>query len=162
MFIFISPCISYRIYFMNVETMFYFFLLKNMFNWRIIALHYCVGFCHILTWISHVKCESHSVMSNSLQTLGLYSPWNSPGQNTGVGSCSLLQKISPNQGSNPCFPHCRQIVCRLSHHESPIYVPSFLEPFSQFPPNPTPLGVEGGGGTNIESSTETCTLQYVK
>ena len=23
------------------------------FNWRLIALKYCVGFCHTLTWISH-------------------------------------------------------------------------------------------------------------
>ena len=30
-------------------------------------------------------------MSNSLLPHGLYSPWNSPGQNTGVGSFSLLQ-----------------------------------------------------------------------
>ena len=30
----------------------------------------------------------------------LYSLWNSPGQNTGVGSCSLLQGIFPTQGSN--------------------------------------------------------------
>ena len=29
---------------------------------------------------------------------GLYSPWNSPGQNTGVGSISLLQGIFPTQG----------------------------------------------------------------
>ena len=28
----------------------------------------------------------------------LYSPWNSPGQNTGVGSLSLLQVIFPNSG----------------------------------------------------------------
>ena len=39
--------------------------------------------------------ESHSAMSNSLQSHGLYSPWNSPGQNTGVGSLSLLQGIFP-------------------------------------------------------------------
>ena len=32
-------------------------------------------------------------MSNSLQPHGLDSPWNSPGQNTGVGSLSLLQGI---------------------------------------------------------------------
>ena len=37
--------------------------------------------------------ESPSVMSDSLQPHGLYSPWNSPGQNTGVGSLSLLQGI---------------------------------------------------------------------
>ena len=30
--------------------------------------------------------------------------WNSPGQNTGVGSCSLLQGIFPTQGSNPGLP----------------------------------------------------------
>ena len=37
--------------------------------------------------------ESHSVMCDSLRPHGLYSPWNSPGQNTGVGSLSLLQWI---------------------------------------------------------------------
>ena len=40
------------------------------------------------------------VASNSLQPHGLYSPWNSPGQNTGVGSRSLLQGIFPTQGLN--------------------------------------------------------------
>ena len=35
------------------------------------------------------ESESRSVVSNSLQPHGLYSPWNSPGQNTGVGSHSL-------------------------------------------------------------------------
>ena len=34
----------------------------------------------------------------------LYSPWNPPGQNTGVGSLSLLQGIFPTQGSNPGLP----------------------------------------------------------
>ena len=29
------------------------------------------------------------------------SPWDSPGQNTGVGSLSLLQGIFPTQGLNP-------------------------------------------------------------
>ena len=29
------------------------------------------------------------------------SPWNSPGQNTGVGRLSILQGIFPTQGSNP-------------------------------------------------------------
>ena len=40
-----------------------------------------------------VKVKS-SGMSDSLQPHGLYSPWNSPGQITGVGSLSLLQGIS--------------------------------------------------------------------
>ena len=59
--------------------------------------------------------ESRSVMSNSLPSHGLYSPWNSPGQNTGVGSLSLLQGIYPTQGSNPGLPHCRWILYQLSH-----------------------------------------------
>ena len=39
--------------------------------------------------------ESYSVMSDSLQSHRLYSPWNSPGQNTEVGRLSLLQGIFP-------------------------------------------------------------------
>ena len=49
---------------------------------------------------------------------GLYIPWNSPGQNTGVGSLSLLQGIFPSQGSNPGLPHCRQILSQLNHREA--------------------------------------------
>ena len=44
------------------------------------------------------ESESCSVMSDSLQPHGLYSPWNSPGQNTGVGSLSPLQGIFLTQG----------------------------------------------------------------
>ena len=65
------------------------------------------------------ESESHSVVSNSLWPHGLYSPWNSPGQNTGVGSHSLLQGIFPTQGLNPGFPHYRQILYQLSHQGSP-------------------------------------------
>ena len=46
---------------------------------------------------------------------------NSPGQNTGVGSISLLQGIFPTQGSNPGLPHCRRILYQLSHLGSPYY-----------------------------------------
>ena len=63
--------------------------------------------------------ESCSVVSNSLWLHGLYSPWNSSGQNTGVGSLSLLQGIFPNQRSNPGLPHCRRIIYQLSHKGSP-------------------------------------------
>ena len=61
------------------------------------------------------ESESHSVVSDSLLPHGLYSPWNSPGQNTGVCSLSLLQGIFPTQGSNPGLPHCRRILYQLSH-----------------------------------------------
>ena len=58
----------------------------------------CVTMAHLLSDLK--ESESHSVMSNSWQSHGLFSPWNSPGQNTGVGSLSLLQGIFPIQGSN--------------------------------------------------------------
>ena len=47
-------------------------------------------------------------------------PWTvySPGQNTGVGSLSLLQGIFPTQGLNPGLPHCRGILYQLSHKGS--------------------------------------------
>ena len=50
-----------------------------------------------LLFISYLKSESRSVVSDSLQPHGLYNPWNSPGQNTGVSSRSLLQGIFPAQ-----------------------------------------------------------------
>ena len=58
---------------------------------------------------------SCSVMSDSLRSHRLYSPWNSPGQNTRVGSLFLLQGIFPTQGLNPGVLHCRRILYRLSH-----------------------------------------------
>ena len=70
--------------------------------------------------------ESRSVVSDSLQPHGLYNLWNSPDQNTGVGSLSLLQGIFPTQGWNPGLPHCRRILYQLSHKGSPkawIFLP---------------------------------------
>ena len=64
------------------------------------------------------------VMSDSLWPHGLYSTWNSPGQNTGVGSHSLLQRIFPTQGSNPGLPHWRRILYQLSHKGSPRIFPT--------------------------------------
>ena len=61
------------------------------------------------------ESESHSAVPDSLQPHGRYSPWNSPGQNTGVGSLSLLQGIFPTRGSNPGLLHCGQILYQLSH-----------------------------------------------
>ena len=66
------------------------------------------------------KWKSCSVVSDSLPPHGLYSPWNSPGQNTRVGSLSLLQGIVPTQGSNPGLPHCGHILYQLSHKGSPL------------------------------------------
>ena len=71
-------------------------------------------------WVKWSK--RHSVVSDSLQPHGLYSPWNSPGQNTGVGSLSLLQGIFPTQGPNPGLWLWELILYQLSHKESPTSV----------------------------------------
>ena len=87
--------------------------------------NYCFLFCIQISqeagqvvWYSHIlknflqsilSSKSCSVISDSLQPCELYSPRNSPGQNTEMGSLSLLQGIFPTQGSNPGLPHCRQI-----------------------------------------------------
>ena len=68
-------------------------------------------------WLSKVIVKL-SVVSDSLWPHGLYSPWNFPGQNTRVGSLSLLQGIFPTQGSNPGLLDCRHILYQLSHKAS--------------------------------------------
>ena len=69
--------------------------------------------------VKESESASLSVLSDSSRPHGLHSPWNSPGQNPGVHSLSLLQGIFPTQGSNPGLPHCRQIPYQLSHQGSP-------------------------------------------
>ena len=59
------------------------------------------------------------------------SPWNSPGQNIGVASLSLLQSISLTQGLNPGLPHCRRILYQLSHQGSPRTLEWVAYPFSR-------------------------------
>ena len=54
----------------------------------------------------------------------------SPGQNTAVGSLSLLQGIFPTQGLNPGLPHCGQILYSLSHQGSPRILEYVDYPFS--------------------------------
>ena len=89
------------------------------------------GLLDISTYLSdESESWSRSVVSNSLLPHGLYSPWNSPGQNTGVGSLPLLQGIFPIQGSNPGLPNCRQIVYQLSHQGSPTILEWVAYPFS--------------------------------
>ena len=66
--------------------------------------------CKTILALKQTYKKSRSVVSDSLWPHRLYSPWNSPGQNTQVGSLSLLQGIFPNQGLNQGLPHCRQIL----------------------------------------------------
>ena len=85
--------------------------------------------CSILVAILELKGLSWSAMSDSV-TPGTWPSrilclWNfqiRTDKNTGVGSHSLLQEIFANQGSNPGFLHCRQILYHLSHQGSPIRI----------------------------------------
>ena len=69
-------------------------------------------------------------MSNSLGPHGLYSPWNFPGQSTGVGSHSLLQRMFATQDSNSGLPHCGQILYQLSHQGGSRILEWVAYPFS--------------------------------
>ena len=86
----------------------------NIYYYFYISFYYLSLF--FLSLNNLLLCERQSVVSDSLRLHGLYSPSNSPGQNTGVGSHSLLQGIFPTQGSNPGLLHCRWIPYQLSHH----------------------------------------------
>ena len=106
---------------------------------------FCIPVVTAVKW-SEVK------VAQSCPTLcdphGLYSPWNSPGQNTEVGSLSLLQGIFPTQGSNPGLPHCRQILYQLSYQESPRILEWVAFPFSRgssWPRNRTEVSCIAGG-----------------
>ena len=84
-----------------------------------------------IPWITIYEPENQGKMlaAQSCLTLcdpmaRLFSPWNSPGKNTGVGNHSLLQGIFSTQESNLCLLHCRQTLYHLSHQGSPIYDPS--------------------------------------
>ena len=72
-----------------------------------------------------------SYLTDSLGPLGLYSPWNSPGQNTGVCSLSFLQGIFPTQASKPGLPHYRWICYQVSHMRSPRILEWVAYPFSR-------------------------------
>ena len=67
------------------------------------------------------KWKSFSCAQDSLQPQVLYSPRNSPGQNTGMGSRSLPQGIFPTQGLKPGLPQCRRILYQLSYKGRPSY-----------------------------------------
>ena len=98
------------------------------------------------------ESESHSILSDSLRPHRLYSPWNSPGLNTGVGSLSLLQGVFPTLGLNPGLLHCRQILYQLNHKGSRRVLEWVACPLSSgSSPPATELGVSciaGGFFTN--------------
>ena len=131
------------------------FLLQDIFltqRSNLSLLHCRQSLYHWAAWEAHdqylkVKVKSFSRIP-SLQLHELYSPWNSPGQDTGVGSLSLLQGIFLTPGSNPGLPHCRQIVYQLSHQGSPRILEWAAYPFSRrssWPRNWTRVSCIAGG-----------------
>ena len=76
-------------------------------------------------------CESECCSMDSWRPCGLRSPWKSPGQNTRVGSLSLLHGVFPTQGLDPGFPHCRWILYQLSHQWCPRILEWVAHPFSR-------------------------------
>ena len=67
-------------------------------------------FFKVRIYFPSFESESSSLVSNSLQPHGLYSPWNCSGQNTEVGNLFLLQGIFPTQVLNPGLSHHREIL----------------------------------------------------
>ena len=102
--------------------------------------------CSLISWFgdrldvtktkkNKVQCSvGRSVVSNSLPPHGLYSPWNSPDQKSGVGNLSLLQGLFPTQGSSLGLPHRRQILYQLSHKGSPRILKWVVYAFSSRSP----------------------------
>ena len=74
-----------------------------------------------LTPEGEVKVKSERVMSDSLRPNALYSPWNSPGQNTGGGSLSLLQGISQPRDwtQKEMATHCSTLAWKIPWMEAP-------------------------------------------
>ena len=112
-------------------------------------------------------------MSNSLRSHGLHSPWNSPGQNTGVGSLSVLWGILQSQGLNAGLLHYGGwILHQLSHKGSPRILEWVAYPFSSrssWPRNQTRVScIAGGFFTNWAISEEdreepgkVCLLKFI-
>ena len=106
------------------------------------------------------ESESPSAVSDSSWPHGL---WNSPGQNTGVGSLSLLQGIFSTQGSNPGLPHCRRIFYQVSHKGSPEILKWAAYPFSSgsSPPR-NQTSVSCIAGRFFLKTSRRCGLEYTR
>ena len=91
------------LFYIQIQTLVIIYSSSFIFYLLGILLIDILWFCNV-QWMWKWK----SLMSESLWPRGLYSLWNSLGQNTGVGNLSLPQGIFPTQGSNPGLPNCRR------------------------------------------------------
>ena len=103
-------------------------------TWRAIISHPHIGKIYVSNkvegWNKPLQQQVTQLCPTLCNPMGLYSPWNSPGQNTRVDSYSLLQGIFPIQGSNSGLLHCRWILYQLSHKGSPRVLEWVAYPFS--------------------------------
>ena len=129
-------------------------------------MYCCFGWWYISTMEYFSATKRNEITSFVCEwTHGIYIPWNSPGQNTGVGSLSLLQEIFPTQGLNPGLLHCRQILYQLSHKGSPRILEWVACPFSREssqPRNWTEVSCIAGGFFTNWPMTEAIPLQHCK
>ena len=102
---------SWPPYFQPVTT----FLILNCEHWREDPRHMMWAFSFNLSW----KWKLLSCVQ-LLVTPWTICSWNFPGQNTGVGSLSLLQGIFSIQELNQGLLHCRWIHYQLSYQGSPF------------------------------------------
>ena len=82
---------------------------------------------------------------NLLSSARLFAtPWTSPGQNTGMGSLSLLQGIFQTQGLNQGLLHCRWILYQLSYQGSKdLLIPAPFHGDSEESPRSSPTNQYG-------------------
>ena len=109
--------------------------------------------------ITQWKWKSHLTLCNPMD----FRPWNSPGQNTGVGSLSLLQGIFLTQESNQSLLHCRQILYQLSYDGSPNNTVVDLNSHSsllawRIPWTEEPVGLQSMGLQRVRHDWVTNTL----
>ena len=64
--------VAYKVWRNYVQCVCIYFFIIIYFNWRLITLQYCSGFCHMLTWISHgYTCVPHPELPSHLHLLFL-------------------------------------------------------------------------------------------
>ena len=90
----------------------------HIFNWRIIALQYVVGFCHISTWISHRYTYIPSLLnlspSSHLSRLAQGSGWSSLHHIENSHGLSLLHMVMcmfPCTHTSSLFPPLLPLQC---------------------------------------------------
>ena len=92
------------------KTMGFFVVVVLFHHWSILW-----EFLHNQSYYLRTEVKVAQLYPTLCNPMDYYSPWNSPGQSTSMGSVSLLQGIFPTQGLNRDLPHCRRILYPLSH-----------------------------------------------